>query len=402
MAILKMTKAEASEAMVTAMQNQDVDGYKKAVEAYGEAVASEFKEEIECLKASNDQAAMAARGKKPLTSAEMKFAKDFKALAQRRANGEDIKAELTKIKMPEETIDFIFDDITTGHPLLGYVDFQNTAHATKWLMAKNTYQKALWGAFDATVTQELASEFSEIDMTKMSLTAFVPVSRGVLDMGPDWIYRYVVAILREAIANGLEDGIINNLKSDTGPIGMLADLSKGNTSDTVTTYTAKTKTKITKLDPTTYGKLLSELSKTPNGNFRTVNKVVMIVNPADYFTKVFPAVTVMGTNGQYTTTSLPFPTVFVQSLACPAGTAIMYLDKRYWVGVGQSGQAGTIEQSDEYKFLERKRYYMIYMYADGMPKDNYACLPLDISKLEPASIAVTVNGTVTTSGGAAA
>ena len=138
MSILKMTKAEASEAMVTAMQNQDVDGYKKAIEAYGDAVASEFKEEIECLKATNDQAAMAARGRKPLTSAEMKFAKDFKALAQRRANGEDVKAELTKVKMPEETIDFIFDDITSGHPLLEYVDFQNTtrhkmAHGQKYL-----------------------------------------------------------------------------------------------------------------------------------------------------------------------------------------------------------------------------------------------------------------------------
>ena len=140
-------------------------------------------------------------------------------------------------------------------------------------------------------------------------------------------------MLREAIANGLRGrcSIDNFPKSDTGPIGMLADLSKGNTSDTVTTYTAKNKTKITKLDPATYGKLLAELSKTPNGNARTVDRVVMIVNPADYFTKVFPAVTVMGTNGQYTTTSLPFPTVFVQSKACPKDTAIMYLDKRYSV-----------------------------------------------------------------------
>lgn len=32
---------------------------------------------------------------------------------------------------------------------------------------------------------------------------------------------------------------------------------------------------------------------------------------------------------------------------------------------------------------------MIYLYADGTPKDNAACLPLDISGLKPASIAVT-------------
>ncbi|EJW99438.1 hypothetical protein EVA_12455, partial [gut metagenome] len=111
MAILKMTKAEASDAMVSAMQNQDVEGYKQAIQAYGDAIAMEFQEELESMRAISYQNAMAARGKKPLTPAELKFAKDFKALAMKRLEGEDIKAALTKVKMPDETIDFIFDGI---------------------------------------------------------------------------------------------------------------------------------------------------------------------------------------------------------------------------------------------------------------------------------------------------
>lgn len=310
-----------------------------------------MKAQIEEAQLANDRAAMAARGKKPLTSAELKFASDFKALAYQRLEGKDVKAALSNIKMPDETIDMIFDDITIDHPLLSYIDFQNTAFATKWLMSKNPFQKALWGDFDAEVTKEISASFSEKDMTKMSLTAFIPVSRGLLDLGPDWIYRYVVAILREAVANGLEDGIVNNLASNTGPIGMMADLSAGTTADEVTTYTAKTKEVVKKLDPATYGKLLAKLAKTPNGNPRPVNRVIMIVNPTDYLTKIFPAITVMGVNGTYVQNALPFPTVFVQSAAVAEGTAILYLDRYYWMGLGQAGNAGTIEQSDEYKFL---------------------------------------------------
>lgn len=389
---IKKTKQEAREMMLEALSAESKEKFTEGLEAYGDALITDLKAEMENAQLSRDQDALSARGKKPLTSAELKFAGDFKTMAQARLKGEDVSAAFTNIKMPDETIDLIFEDIATAHPLLEHVDFQNTAFTTKWLMSKNPFQKALWGNFDAEVTKEISASFSEKDMTKLSLTAFVPVSRGLLDLGPDWIYRYVVAILQEAIANGLEDGIINNLKTDTGPIGMLADLSKGQTSGDVTTYAAKKKEPVKSLDPKTYGALLAKLAKTENGNHRPVSKVLMLVNPTDYLTKIFPAVTVLGTNGNYVQNALPFPTEFVQSAAVPEGTAILYLDKFYWLGLGQANGAGQIEQSDEYKFLERKRYYMIYLYADGTPKDNNACLPLDITGLEPASIAVKASG----------
>lgn len=392
---LKMTKAEARDKMLTAMREQDQDAFTEGLEAFGEAIIADLQTEMETLRLTADQNALAARGKKPLTGAELKFAKDFKALASQRLEGKNVTAALSGIHMPDETLDLIFDDITVDHPLLNYIDFQNTSFATKWLMSKNTYQKALWGGFDAEVTKEIAASFSEKDMTQLSLTAFIPVSRGLLDLGPDWIYRYVVAILREAIANGLEDGAINNLNTSTGPIGMLADLTKGTSgTDGAITYTAKTKKAVTKLDPETYGTILGELATTDNENTRAVDRAIMIINPKDYFTKVFPAITVQGVNGTYVQNALPFPTTFVQSAACPQNTAICYLPNGYWMGLGQAGNAGTIEQSDEYKFLERKRYYMIYLYANGQPKDNHVCVPLNITNLKPATIATTSTATV--------
>lgn len=356
---------------------------------YVDTIETYAKQQINELKALQDQKAMTNRGKKPLTSAELKFASDFKALVSAKlANGET-QASLKDVHLPHETVDLIFDGITQNHELLNYIDFQNTGAATKWLFSKNAYQKAVWGAFDAEVTKEIDATFTETDMTTLSLTAFVPVSRGLLDLGPDYIYQYVVTILQEAIANGIEDGIINNLVTNTGPIGMKADLSQAQAGEGYVTYTAKQAETVTKLDPTTYGKLIAKLAKTGSDVPRVVDNVIFICNPEDYFTKIFPAITILGGTGNYVTNAVPFPTKFVQSSAIAAGEAILYLPNTYWLGLGQSGRAGKIESSDEYKFLERKRYYMTYLYGAGTPKDNTCCLPLDISGLKPTNITVT-------------
>jgi hypothetical protein len=55
------------------------------------------------------------------------------------------------------------------------------------------------------------------------------------------------------------------------------------------------------------------------------------------------------------------------------------MGKRYFLGVG--GKRG-IQFSDDYKFLEDKRYYKIVAYANGRAKDNNSFLRLDISGLK--------------------
>ncbi|MPQ45377.1 phage major capsid protein, partial [Clostridium tarantellae] len=41
-----------------------------------------------------------------------------------------------------------------------------------------------------------------------------------------------------------------------------------------------------------------------------------------------------------------------------------------------------IEYSDEYKFLEDERTYLVKQYATGKPKDNDSFLIFDITKLK--------------------
>ena len=56
-----------------------------------------------------------------------------------------------------------------------------------------------------------------------------------------------------------------------------------------------------------------------------------------------------------------------------------------------TGKDGKIEYSDEYKFLEDERYYLIKLYGTGRPLDNTSFLYLDISNLVPVVPKVDVN-----------
>jgi hypothetical protein len=209
------------------------------------------------------------------------------------------------------------------------------------------------------------------------------VSKDFLKLGPTWLDAYVRAILSEANGVALETAVVDGEGNDC-PIGMTRDLTKGSTTEGVTKYERKTATKVTKLDPATYGSILAKLAKTPSGRQRNISDVILVVNPADYLTKVMPATTILTPQGTYVSDVLPFPTKVVQSVGMPEGYAAVGLGKRYFLGLG-TGRDGLIEYSDHAQFLEDNRVYTTHLYGNGMPMDNAAFEYLDISKLEPMS-----------------
>ena len=160
-------------------------------------------------------------------------------------------------------------------------------------------------------------------------------------------------------------------------------------------YPEKETVELTSLDPITYGILLSGMSTTPNGNSRVIESVLMIVNPKDYLTKIMPATTVRGADGTFTRNVFPFPTTVIQSVQVPEDRAIIGLGDRYFMGIG-TAKSGKIEYSDEYRFLEDERVYLVKLYGHGEPLDNNAFVYADISGLTPYVQEVTVTGTVNT------
>jgi hypothetical protein len=126
-----------------------------------------------------------------------------------------------------------------------------------------------------------------------------------------------------------------------------------------------------------------------------INKVLLIVNPADYFKKIMPVTTVRGADGTYVNNILPYPTTIIPSTQVPADKAIIGIGKKYFMGIG-TAKGGKIEYSDENRFLEDERLYLVKLYGHGEPLDNNAFQYLDISGLVPTVQKVTVEGTVST------
>ena len=394
LSLSNMDKTKLQESMIAALHEQNENKYVESMTALFEVLQKETLEKAQELAGVKDTEILQARGVRVLTSQEKKY---FEKLGE-AMRAENPKQALTnpELVMPETVINAVFDDLQTEHPLLSRISFTNTQGAIKFLMSNNDYQKAVWGKLCAEITEEIESSFKEIDMTLMKLSAFIPVCEAMLDLGPAWLDSYVRQCLYEALANGLEDGIINNLNTTTGPVGMISDMTTGSGGVGAATFTAKTATPITDLKPATIGAQLAKLAKDEAGKYRAIRDVILIVNPVDYMTKVFPATTVMTGSGTYVNNVLPYPMTVIQSAAVASGKAVLGLGYKYFMGLGMSSRAGRIEYSDEFKWLEDERVYKIKLYANGMPMDNNAFQYLDISGLQPATIAVTVENTVTT------
>lgn len=403
LAIINQDKVKMQEAMIAAMHAKDENKFKESLNGLFEIVQKEVLEKAKELAGEADQKILSDRGIRQITSKEKKY---YEKLIE-AFKSDNPKQALTKpeLVMPETVIDAVFDDLQTRHPLLEKINFTNTRGAIKFLMSKNDYQKALWGKLCAEITEEIESSFEEIDMTLMKLSAFIPVCEAMLELGPEWLDAYVRQCLYEALANGLEDGIINNLNTTTGPVGMIADMKTGSGGVGQATFTAKSATPISDLKPATLGTELAKLAKDEEDKTRAIRDVILIVNPIDYLTKVFPATTVMAGDGTYRNDVLPYPMTIIQSAAVASGKAVLGLGYKYFMGIGMNSKAGRIEFSDEFKWLEDVRVYKIKLYANGMPMDNNAFQYLDISGLKPATVEVTVTndplpvqveGTVTT------
>lgn len=361
-----------------ALQSGDDKALAAAIANFSEGVQTSLMEDFETNQVgASDSAVLASRGVRVLTSSETKYYnKLIEAMNSDRPR--DAIANID-VAIPETIIDAVMDDIESQFPLLDVIDFRNVTGITKWIYNTKGTQEAVWGALGSKITEELAGSISSFSLEQCKLTAYMAVSKDFLKLGPAWVDRYVRAILAESNGIALEKAVVDG-DGSKGPIGMDRDLTKGTTTSGVTTYTAKTATKVTTLDPSTYGTILSGIAKTETGRQRNLTDVIMVVSPADYLTKIMPATTILTPQGTYVSDVLPYPTKVIQSLGVPTGKAIVGLAKQYFMGVGTS-KNGFIEYSDHAQFLDDNRVYTTHFYGNGRPLDNNAFALLDISAL---------------------
>lgn len=385
---LAKQKTEVVNKINQAMKNNDEEAFAKAFEEYTNILQEAVLAEAKGLIQAADNQILAGRGVRALTSEETKYYQKL-IEAMKSDNPKQALAGFDAI-LPETVVNTVFEDITEEHPLLSKIKFDNASALIKWLYSSMDGRfLAWWGPLCSEIKKQLAAQFHYLNLEQTKLSAFVPVCKAMLDLGPAWLDRYVRTILAEAIANGLEKGIISGrgladqaVNPDDRiyePVGMDRDLT---VFDPVTGFAPKVPIPVTQFDPETYGDLASQLAVGPNMLNRPVTQLLMIVNPVDYLKKVMPATIFQRPDGSWARDILPLPTDIVQSAWVDQGKAILGLGKRYIMAMG-TGKDGRIEYSDEYRFLEDERTYLIKFYGTGRPMDNTSFLVLDITDLKP-------------------
>lgn len=360
------TDAEIQNEMKEAIENGDSEAFVKAQVKMAQGIQDRILREARATinEDINDDAVMVKRGLNPLTSEEKKYYNEVIG-AGGFAGVETL--------VPATVFDRVFEDLRQNHPLLSEIDFVNTTGVTEWITRNDDVEAAWWGTLTAAITKKLEMAFKKEKTELFKLSAYVPVAKAMLDLGPVWLDRFVREILFESLAIALELAIVAGTGKEQ-PIGMLKNLS-GAVVEGV--YPDKTATALNDLKPVSLGtSIMAPLTK---GGKRAVPSVLILVNPLDYWAKIFPNTTMLSAAGTYVYGVLPIPAKIIQSVAVPQNKLIAGMAKDYFMGVGSTQK---IEHSDHYKFLEDERTYIAKQYANGKPMDNESFLVFDITNLK--------------------
>ena len=329
-----------------------------------DAKVSEYRAEMAINE--SDMSIKVGRGIRQLTSEEKKY------YAQTVDMMKGVKAGLDNatIPMPTTIIESVFEDLRTNSPLLSQIDLVNTTGLTEFILRDGDAVPAWWGPLCDPIKKELESAFKKIQVNQFKLSAFLPVCKSMLELGYEWLDRFVREFLTEASNLGAEQGVITGTGKEE-PIGMDRDLAGAVTNGV---YPQKTKVVLDEFSPTSMGPIMVSLS---NQGKRAAGQLLLIVNPIDYYTKVMPAL-LRVVNGAYQVVA-PYPMTIITSQFVAENSAIIGIGKKYFLGMGSDQK---IEYSDHYKFLDDERVYITKMLANGMPKDNNAFVFLDVTNLK--------------------
>jgi HK97 family phage major capsid protein len=284
-----------------------------------------------------DAQILAARGQNVLTSEERKF---FNAVVQEGGFKEDTI-------LPVTTQERIFEDLVMEHPLLDAIGLQDLGAVTRFIYSDPTKAYA-WGALFGDIKGQINAAFREEQIGQLKLTAFAAIPKDMLDLGPEWVERYVRTLLVESYSVGLEYGLVNGRgPAQNEPIGLMKDVA----ADTGA-VTTKTSSGTLTFAPSQFGEVVAgelhdvikALSTDAKNKARKVlNKVVMVVNPIDAIS-VQARNTIQTTNGQWVT-ALPYNIQVVESEEVTEKKAVFFVKGQYMAAVAGGYKTNKFDQT---------------------------------------------------------
>ncbi|MGF2048126.1 phage major capsid protein [Lactococcus lactis] len=341
-------------------EGADEAAQSKAFDKMMNTLGTEMMENMSASTSDKINELMASRPTNGLSESETKF---FNAISS-GVTGADVT-------LPLEIMNQVFTELEQAHPLLNIIKFQSSGLKMKAIIADSLTSGgvAKWGEIFGDIKGQLSQTFKEVDFSQSKLTAFLAIPKDALENGYDWLKTFIVIQMSEAMALALETALVVG-DGDNQPIGLMKDLEKGTVSNGKTTYPDKTvdgdlsdlkpDTAATKLAP-----LMQKLAKNAKGvSVNISGQVKLLVNPDDYYGTLAKFM-YLTQNGQWVAV-LPFGVEIVQSIAVPAGKAVIFAANRYWAYMG-----GTkMGEFDQTLAIEDLQLYTVKSFYYGKAYDN--------------------------------
>ena len=349
--------------------NATPEQLQNAVDEMFVALQEDLTEKItaDARNSSMDTQVLVSRGSHVLTSEETAFYN--KVVEDGGFNDESV--------LPETVQERVFEGLVKDRPLLQAIGLQDLGAATKFIYSDPKLAFA-WKEIFGDITGQVNAAFRDEKITQLKLTAFGAIPNDMLELGPVWVDRYMVTLLIESLASGLEYGLVNGRgPSQDEPIGLLKDVNP----DTGAVTDKESSGKLT-FAPSERGEIvigelygvLSKLSKDAKDKYRKVlNKVVMFVNPIDLLA-VNARHTIQNDAGQFVT-NLPYNIKPVDSEEIPVGKVAFLVQGEYIAAVAGGYK---LKKFDQTLAIEDATLYTIKRFANGRPKDNQAVLVYDL------------------------
>lgn len=351
--------------------DQKAEAIVQSIEMIQEATHADLINQVvaEAERASHDAEFKKQLGLRTLSQEEKKFYEGFK----------DIKQSLTANQIdiiPTEIIDRTLDDVKTASPILKLVNMA-PANVKKWIVASHS-GVAVWGALTDDIKGELSAEISALNIELHMLSAYLVIPKAIRELSLEFVDRYFMAILSEAMQDGLVKGYLDG-DGKTGPIGIFRQIGATNGDGTQKAKTVATN--IAKFSP----KGLAPVRKTlTNNGKRVVPKLYLICNPADEAEYVDPCMYGEALTGGYVNKSF----IEIEKIVdanCPQGKAAFTIEGHYTMGA----TGVRVNEYDQTKAMENADLIIATCYANGRAVDDNVAVVFDVTKLEEYVLPVT-------------
>ena len=315
--------------------------------------------QAQAIKANSDSDYASKLGLRVLSKEEESFYEKFK----------DIKQAITGAQVdliPTSIVDLTLENVKATEPVLKLITF-TPAGVKRWITAERTGAYS-WSGLTEELKGELGANVKGLVTDLGKLDAYLIIPKAIRELSYQFIDKYFMAILSEALRDGIAYGYLQGTGKEQ-PIGIYKQIDK--TDEDGTHKDKDVNVDLTKFTPKGLAKAKVYLS---NNGKRVVNKIYVICNPEDEANYVAPAI--YDAEGNLVSS---FKNIEV--IPCtenPKGKAALTLEGKYTMGITEV----KINEYKETLATDDADLIVGKVYANGRAAADNVAYIFDVTKLE--------------------